>query len=164
MAEGQGTPRNRGKEPGARGKAGNQMANATKAQADQAHTDWMFTHLPTCSVGAADDLGGDCCCYEAKQQTPSPFLPETTTKAETAERIAELKEFIYNTGVSLQRVSRAMIDEDTIAEVLQAANGFSSEVEAHQKRRAELEGDREALIVDLTEAHRDLEALTPENI
>ena len=86
------------------------------------------------------------------------------TNAETTARTAELKEFIYNTGVSLQRVSRAMIDEDTIAQVLRAQHGNCSEAEAHDRKRAELEGEREGLIVDLTEAHRDLEDLTPENI
>ena len=86
------------------------------------------------------------------------------TNAETTARIAELKEFIYNTGVSLQRVSRAMIDEDTIAQVLRAQHGNCSEAEAHDRKRAELEGEREGLIVDLTEAHRDLEGVQPENI
>ena len=81
------------------------------------------------------------------------------TNAETRERIAELKEFIYNTGESLQRVSRAMIDEDTIAQVLRAQHGNCSEAEAHDNKRARLEEEREGLIVDLTEAWRDLEQL-----
>lgn len=86
------------------------------------------------------------------------------TNTETTDRTAELAEFISVTGAALHRVSREMIDEDTAAELLRAANGHSIAVEAHDKRRAELEGDREALIVDLKEAHRDLEEVTRGNI
>jgi len=81
------------------------------------------------------------------------------TKAYTikAQTIRDLRDTIYHTGVELQRVSRAMIDEDTIAQVLRAQHGNCSEAEAHDNARGRLEVEREYLIVRLTEAHRELE-------
>jgi hypothetical protein len=78
------------------------------------------------------------------------------------ERVAELKEFIYDTGAELQRVSRQMIDEDTIAQVLRARDGDSSEADAHERTRDRLAAARSDLIADLKDAHRDLAAFGTE--
>lgn len=100
MAEGQGTPRHRGKEPGQEERQETQMTNA--------------------------------------------------------ERITELKGKIFDTGVKLQELSRAAADAELIADVLTAANGDSSEADAHFKRAEWNRRYRSELLRNLRMMHSEL--------
>lgn len=73
-----------------------------------------------------------------------------------AERIAELKGKIFDTGAKLQKISRQMADEELIADVLTAAKGDDSEAQAHLNRAAEQRRYRAELLGNLRMMHSEL--------